>query len=111
MGDLIQFRIDPLEKQLLDRVSSREGIKTPDLCRRALRREIEAPPRGKLNLTLDPNTASDLLNAAARMGRRSEELVEALIRNHLADLTEEQVDPNLARQRAAQRARELLAGG
>lgn len=109
MADLISFRLPAPERELVNRVAFREGINPSDLIRRALRHEIEAPPRGELHLRVDPELAGALLDKAARMGRRSDELVEVLLRDHLGDLTDERVDPDLRRARARDRAKELLS--
>jgi len=101
--------LSPLEAELVKRAAEREGISAAALMRRAIRSELSTAPRGKLNLSIDPNTATALLNKAARMGRRSEELVEALIRDHLDNLTDDQIDPQARIDRARSRARELLA--
>lgn len=110
MSDTIQFRVDPLEGRLIRRAAERDNESASELIRRAIRREIDAPPRGRLYLDVSPHLASALLDKAARMGYRSGQLVEALIRDHLDDLDEFDLDPELRRARARQRAKELLNG-
>ena len=108
MSSTIQFRIDPLERRLITTAAERAGVPVSELIRRAIRREIEAPPRGQLNLILNPQLATDLLNKAAQMGRTSGELVEVLIRDHLDEVTEARIDPESRIEWAKRRAREIL---
>jgi len=105
----MQFRIDPLERRLITTAAERAGEPVSELIRRAIRREIEAPPRGQVNLIIDPRLATELLDKAARMGRTSAELVEALIRDHLDDLSDERIDPESLADWARRRAKELLS--
>lgn len=108
MGDVIQFRIDPLEKQMYERVAMARGESLSDFIRSALEREIESPAAGRLVLSIDPKLAMRLLDRAARMGKRSEELVAALLRDNLEGLRDSDVDPDLRMARARKRAEELL---
>lgn len=106
----IQFRTDTLEKRLIERAAEREGISASELIRTAVRRELGTTQGGQLNLRVNPRLANDLLNKAARMGRNAGELVEVLIRDHLDEIGEADVDPELRRFIARRRAKELLNG-
>jgi hypothetical protein len=104
----VSFRVPALQREELARVAEREGVSDSEIVRRALRREIEAPEAGRLDLAIDPELAAELLDTAARMGRRSEELLAALLRTYLSGLTEADVDPDKVREDARAKAREAL---
>lgn len=108
MSSTIQFRIDPLERRLVASAAERNGESTSDLIRRAVRREIETPVGGRLNLLISPRLATELLNKAAQLGTSSSEVVEALIRDHLDEVTEARIDPESRIEWAKRRAREIL---
>ena len=76
----------------------------------ALRAELDAPIPGKLELEIDPREHRRLHNRAAALGREPGELLEALIREYADKLTDEDLDPELRRRRARERAREILGG-
>lgn len=110
MGSTMQFRIDPLERELVERVARNRGVSASKLIRDSIRKEVGSSPRGQLHATLSPAIATSLLDKAARMGRTSDELVEALIRDHLDGLTSADLNDDERRARARERARELLNG-
>ena len=104
----LQFRIDHLERRLVVTAAERNGEPVSDLIRRAIRREIEAPAGGRLNLLISPRLAAELLNKAAQLGTSSATVVEALIRDHLDAVTEARLDPESRIEWAKRRAREIL---
>lgn len=110
MSSTMQFRIDPLERELITRAAEREGISASDLIRRSIRNEIAANPRGRIVVDVNPVVSDQLLDTAARLGHYPGAVVEALIRVHLDDIDEFDLDPTLRRTRAQQRAKELLNG-
>ncbi len=94
---------------MLNREAAREGIPKSRILERALRAELNAPLAGLVRVFIDPRQARELEAAAARMGHKAPELIEALIRTYLPKLTEDQVDPKARAEAAALRARQLLA--
>lgn len=109
MGDSIRFRTDPLERQLIQRAAERQGVTVSELIRRSVARDIGTGPLGRLDLTISPRLAEDLLNAAARLGTEPGIVVEALIRDHLHEVTEERIDPEAFQDWVRRRAKELLS--
>jgi hypothetical protein len=96
-------------RELVSREADRREISKSELTARALRMELDAPLDGELRAFVDPRLVSRLHNSAASFDRRPAELLEALLRDHLPSLTEEQIDPKLRKARAHERAKELLA--
>lgn len=62
----------------------------------------------ELTVAVEPRLEIALENAAARMGFTPDELVAGLLSSYLDQVTEEDIDPELRRRRAAARAKELL---
>lgn len=84
----------------------REGTTKARVLERALGSYFDAP--AALSLDLDPAMLGELHNAAARMDQPVARVLEALIRDSLPSLTEDDVDPQTRVLKARARAKELL---
>lgn len=93
---------------MVDHEVERRGVSRTEFIEDAVRVHLAAPEEGEIHVFVEPRWAKEIQDAASRMGREPWEVVEALVRRGVTKLTEEQVDPQIRKLKAAEHARKLL---
>lgn len=107
---LIHLRVDSLERTLWERLAERRGLNLSETIRGAVRKELSIPDRRRLTASLPESRIIDLHNRAAELGIASDQVLEIVLRDHLGEVTEDDLDETARRTRARNRAKELLNG-
>lgn len=93
---------------LVDKEIERRGLSRTELVEEAIRVYLSAPEEGEIHVFVEPRWAKEVQDVAARFGREPWEVVEAVLRRGVTRLTEEQIDPEIRKLKAKQKAKELL---
>lgn len=104
----VQLRLDPLERALWERLAERRGTNLSELIRGAVRKELSVPDGRRLVASVSHERVVSLYDRAAELGITSDQLIEAVLRDHLAEVSEDDLDRSARRTRAQRRAKELL---
>jgi len=108
VSDTVQVRVEPLERELWERIARRRGSNLSELIRRAVRKELSIPAGKRLDSSLPVARISDLYDHSARLGITSDQLLEIVLRDHLDAVSPDDLDETARRTRARNRAKELL---
>lgn len=106
----VQLRVDPLERALWERLADRRGINLSELIRRAVRKELSVPDGRRLVASVPHERIVNLYDRSAELGITSDQLLETVLRDHLGEVSDDDLDERARRTRAQKRAKELLNG-